>query len=95
VWSWTHNPEKHTSTWTHYWRNGKKRIESTWNTRPKAWDLDREFYGLVANGPATHWTEQGKVARIYTFTNGMLAGKENAAKEVSTAGEQAGQGGPR
>ncbi len=89
VWSWMHEPEKHTSTWTHYWRNGKKRIESEWDTRPKAWDLDREFYGLVADGPATHWTEEGKVVRVYNFTNGVFAGRQNhASKEVSASGEK-------
>jgi hypothetical protein len=96
IWTWSHHPEKHTSTWTHYWRNGKKRLESVWDTRPKARDLDREFHGLVANGSATHWTEQGKVARVYTFTNGMLEGLDNATpKEVSTRNEEAQPGGAR
>ena len=40
VWSWTHEPERNRSKWVHYWNNGAKRIESEWNTRPKARDLD-------------------------------------------------------
>jgi len=96
IWSWSHDAENHTSTWTHYWRNGKKRIESVWDTRPKARDLDREFYGFVANGPATLWTEQGKVDRVYTFTNGMFAGMENPpSKELSTSDAKAEPGGAR
>jgi hypothetical protein len=43
MWSWTHEPEQNTSTWVHYWSNGRKWIESHWNTQPRARDLDRRF----------------------------------------------------
>jgi len=92
IWTWTHHPENHTSTWTHYWRNGRKRLESVWDTRPKARDLDRHFSGLVANGLATHWTEQGRVTRVYTFTNGILAATQiGPSNELSTSDEAAKQ----
>ena len=74
VWSWTHRPEEDSSTWVHYWRNGRKRIESQWSTRARARDLDREFFGLVANGAAYHWNEDGSPAHAYGFTNGVYAG---------------------
>ena len=41
VWSWTHEPERNRSKWVHYWHSGAKRIESEWNTRPKARDLEQ------------------------------------------------------
>jgi hypothetical protein len=74
VWSWTHQPESNTSTWVHYWNNGRKRIESNWNTQPPARDNKRSFYGLVANGPAYHWHQDGGPASAYNFTNGTFAG---------------------
>lgn len=72
VWSWNHDLKNHTSLWTHYWSNGNKRVESAWNTQPTARDLARTFSGLVANGPARHWNEDGRAGRIYHFTNGVL-----------------------
>ena len=74
LWSWIHHPEKNASTWIHYWDNGRKRIESNWNTKPRARDLDRSFFGLVANGPTHQWNRDGSPARAYSFTNGCLAG---------------------
>jgi hypothetical protein len=74
VWSWTFDPTNNRAQWTHYWNNGAKRIESEWDTRPKARDLDRRFFGLVANGPAYHWDPDGIPAHAYSFTNGGYAG---------------------
>jgi hypothetical protein len=74
IWSWTHDPERNTSTWVHYWDNGHKRIESHWSTKPRARDIDRRFFGLVADGPASHWNRDGSPAQAYNFTNGTLAG---------------------
>jgi hypothetical protein len=74
VWSWTCDPTRNQARWTHYWNNGAKRIESRWNTRPKARDLDRPFSGLVADGPAYHWNQDGSPAHAYSFTNGAYAG---------------------
>jgi len=74
VWSWTHEAERNRSKWVHYWNSGAKRSESEWDTRPKARDLDRRFFGLVADGPAYHWKPDGTPARAYSFTNGIFAG---------------------
>jgi hypothetical protein len=75
MWTWTHHPESNTGTWVHYWNNGGKRIESNWNTQPQARDDNkRAFFGLVANGPAFHWNQDGSPAAAYNFTNGALAG---------------------
>ncbi|TFG50603.1 MAG: exo-alpha-sialidase, partial [Gemmatimonadales bacterium] len=60
VWSWDHDLASNTSVWTHWWPDGRKRLESHWNTNPAARDLpDRRFRGLVANGTARHWDECG------------------------------------
>lgn len=70
--SWQHDLKNNRSAWTHYWPNGRKRVESTWNTRPTARDLDRQFFGLVADGPVRQWNEDGSPAGNYYFTNGIL-----------------------
>ncbi len=74
VWSWTRDVEHNRSKWVHYWNGGAKRIESEWDTRPKARDLDRRFLGLVADGPTYHWNPDGTLAHAYSFTNGIYAG---------------------
>lgn len=74
LWSWTHHPESNTSTWVEFWANGRKRLESNWSTRPQARDNKRSFFGLVANGPAYHWRQDGTPQAAYAFTNGTLAG---------------------
>ncbi len=79
VWSWTHNRASNTSTWLHWWNNGRKRVESNWNTYPVARDLPtRNFRGLVANGPAYHWNRDGTGRAGYSFTNGTLTGTFSA-----------------
>lgn len=70
--SWQHDLKHDRSVWTHYWPNGRKRVESTWNTKPEARDLDRQFFGLVANGPVHQWHEDGSPVGTYYFTNGVL-----------------------
>jgi hypothetical protein len=72
--SWQHDLARHRSVWTHYWPNGRKQVASTWNTRPTARDLDRAFFGLVADGPVYRWHEDGSPAGAYYFTNGVLDG---------------------
>ena len=74
LWSWEHNLKRHTSVWIHYWPNGRKKDESTWNTRPRARDLDRSFFGFVANGPFYQWNDDGRPASAGAFTNGIYAG---------------------
>jgi hypothetical protein len=78
VWSWTHRPDKGASTWTHYWPNGKRRMESHWNTRPRARDIERTFVGLEAHGPSRHFDERGKVTKVYRFRNGILDPEQHA-----------------
>jgi hypothetical protein len=77
LWSWKHDLENHRSTWVHYWSNGRKRVESTWTTYSQARDVGRNFFGLVANGPAYHWSRDGTPARAFSFTNGVLQGPLN------------------
>ena len=74
VWRWTHDLNSHTSVWAQYWPNGRLKSQSTWNTRPVARDLNRSFFGLVANGPAFQWDENGEPLGARNFTNGILAG---------------------
>lgn len=70
--SWQHDLKHNRSVWTHYWPNGRKKIESTWNTKPTARDLDRQFFGMVADGPVHQWHADGSPAGTYYFTNGVL-----------------------
>jgi antitoxin component YwqK of YwqJK toxin-antitoxin module len=74
LWSWENDLKHHTGVWIHYWPNGRKKVESTWNTRPHARDLGRSFFGLVANGPFYQWNENGRPARAGWFANGIYAG---------------------
>jgi hypothetical protein len=73
LWSWNHDLKKNVSTWTHYWPNGRKRIESTWETFSQAPDVKRHFIGAVADGKTIHWDEAGNVAVTYQFDDGALA----------------------
>jgi hypothetical protein len=72
IWTWQHNLENNTATWTQFWPNGKKKLESNWNTKPTARDLNRSFFGLVANGPCFQWDENGKLISTANFTNGIF-----------------------
>lgn len=74
-WMWQRDLEKKTGVWTQYWENGNKKVESVWNIQPEARDLKREFYGYVANGPSTHWNEDGSVNKVYMFEKGLLVGE--------------------
>ena len=70
-WIWKRDLKKQVGTWTQYWPNGKKKVTSTWDIKPVPRDLNRPFNGNVANGPATHYDEQGKVTATYMFVNGI------------------------
>jgi antitoxin component YwqK of YwqJK toxin-antitoxin module len=74
VWNWMHRAESNTSIWVQYWNNGRKRLESNWNSQPVARDIKRPFFGLVANGPAYQWHQDGSPDSAYIFTNGTFAG---------------------
>ncbi len=72
LWSWTHHPDRNQSTWTQYWSNGRKRLESNWITQPQARDLARSFFGLVADGPAYQWNADGRMEQTHRFAGGIL-----------------------
>ncbi len=72
IWVWEHDLKRNRSVWTQYWPNGKKKSESTWNTRPEARDLKRSFFGLVADGPVWQWNEGGALKYSGAFSNGSL-----------------------
>jgi hypothetical protein len=74
LWSWDHDLKNNRGVWTQYWPNGKKKMESTWNTRPQARDLKRSFFGLVADGLASQWNEEGSLLHAYHFSNGNFEG---------------------
>jgi antitoxin component YwqK of YwqJK toxin-antitoxin module len=71
-WEWRHDLKSNRSVWTQFWPNGRKRFQSTWNTKPQARDLKRSFFGYVADGPASQWNEDGSVKYRGKFSNGLL-----------------------
>jgi hypothetical protein len=78
--SWSYNLGDNTAIWTQYWPSGRMKSQSSWNTKPEARDLSRGFFGLMANGPAYQWAEDGKSVHAYLFTNGVLAGNGDSSK---------------
>jgi hypothetical protein len=75
LWNWTHDLKANRSTWVRFWPDGKQKSVSTWNTQPEARDLKRNFYGLVADGPAKQWNEDGSLKFSGNFSNGLLLGE--------------------
>ncbi len=73
LWKWQHDLAANRAVWTHYWPNGNKKSESTWNTYPVAATTDRHFYGYVADGPALQWDENNNQLASHQFVNGTLA----------------------
>ncbi|MDI9545402.1 MAG: hypothetical protein ACOX59_03975 [Bacteroidales bacterium] len=71
-WKWQRDLLTNTGVWTQYWPNGNKKVESTWNIRPQARDLNRAFFGYVAEGPSTHWDSDGNLIKVYQFSKGLL-----------------------
>jgi hypothetical protein len=76
IWSWSHFPDSHSSVWTHYWPNGQKKVQSSWDSMPKARDIERRFNGLVADGPARQWNQDGKLIQDDLFSGGEFVGSE-------------------
>lgn len=76
LWIWSHNLKANRSVWTQFWPNGNKKSESTWNTQPEARDLKRRFFGLVADGSARQWNEDGSLKFSGNFADGLLMPKE-------------------
>jgi len=74
IWAWAHDLEDNTAVWDQFWPNGHIKSRSSWNTDPGARDLRRNFFGLVANGPAYEWAEDGTPIHACLFVNGVFAG---------------------
>jgi len=86
LWRWEHDTAADTGIWTHYWVNGLKKIESRWDTNPKARDLERNFSGFAARGVTYHWDRTGQPTNAWTFTDGNLSGPaELPAAQVKPA----------
>ncbi len=67
-WSWNHDLTNNVSTWTHWWSNGRKRLESQWDTNPTVPDLpNRHFRGLMASGNAWGWDPDGRSVNTIDF----------------------------
>ena len=79
MWEWKRDLKTNSGIWTHYWPNGKKKNESTWNLKPEARDLKRQFYGYVAEGPSKHWDLQGKLTASYEFVKGEIKEQSGVA----------------
>lgn len=73
-WTWANDLKDNTAVWEQYWPNGHIKSRSSWNTKPEARDLLRSFFGLVADGPAYQWAEDGRPIHACLFANGIFAG---------------------
>lgn len=74
AWTWEHDMKLNKATWTQYWPDGRRRLQSVWNTMPQARDLKRHFFGLVADGPSKRWNEEGGLVVSGIFVNGFPDG---------------------
>ena len=72
IWSWVRHLDDNRGVWIQFWPNGNKKLQSSWITEPKARDLQRRFFGLVADGPVKQWNEDGSLKFSGNFSNGML-----------------------
>lgn len=74
VWKWQRDRKTSTATWTKYHSNGKPAIVSSWNLNPTPRDVKTSmtYIGYEAQGPATHYDEQGNVTARYMFDRGEL-----------------------
>jgi len=98
IWSWNHDLANNVSTWTHWWSNGQKRLESQWDTNPvararradpfviSAPELSgRHFRGLVAHGTARHWNTSGQQVGAHTFLHGVrISSRGNHTENFNT-----------
>lgn len=72
IWTWERNLSTNKGIWTHYWPNGKQKIQSTWNLKPEARDLKHLFFGYQAEGKTLHWDKNGILRAEFDFHNGVL-----------------------
>ncbi|MHC4499213.1 MAG: LamG-like jellyroll fold domain-containing protein, partial [Planctomycetota bacterium] len=85
IWSWNHDDVNDVSTWTYYWSNGSKRIESRWDSYPTPRDLpSRHFSGFVADGNSYHWSLCGQAEKAYVFSNGSYTGENSLPPDQGT-----------
>ncbi len=75
VWQWNRDLKTNRGTWTHYWKNGNKKIVSEWDIYPKMRDRAYRFFGYVADGDACHYDKQGKLTNTYHFDRGVIQEK--------------------
>lgn len=61
AWSWHRNLKTNVGVWTHYWKNGKKKIESTWILRPEVPVLKRTFSAIWQKVLAGTGTNRGSL----------------------------------
>ncbi len=81
LWNWEHQAS--TSKWIHYWANGFKRIESSWDTNPSARDNSRHFSGRVADGNTYQWNRRGQATQAWRFEDGQNSGSTGNAPNQS------------
>ena len=74
-WTWVHDLADGRSVWLQFRPDGRRKLESNWNTHPQARDLKRSFFGLVADGPVRQWDEAGRLTHEYLFKQGEFAGE--------------------
>ena len=84
-WSWHHDLTNNVSTWTHWWSNGRKRLESQWDTNPTAPDVPgRHFRGLGLNGEgAAYWDPQGRTGSAFDYAACEIISPSNGAVVVA------------
>ena len=80
LWSWQHDMKNNRAVWTQFWPDGQPKVRSTWLTNPRARDLNRSFFGLVADGSTWLFDSNGAPARKIIFTNGVLLGEVRLKK---------------
>lgn len=76
-WQWKRDITTNRATWTQYWDNGKKRVESEWLIHAAPRDLPgTPLNGAIADGPARHYDRNGNLTATYVFHNGVEEGTE-------------------
>ena len=66
-----------------FWANGFKRIESSWDTNPRARDNSRHFSGRIADGNTYQWNRRGEATYARRFEDGQDRGSTGNAPNQS------------